>query len=213
MTFADFLKWITGVDGGALAIIMWAVSWGLEEFEWWKALASKIKALIILGAAIVLGLLGVAAGNLPPEVRRALLFAAVLAARAPAGEPPSKKLDATGGIGFSQSVLEVSYAGKPARQIGKVTGLARVALTLEAAGALQPGEILVCPTTAPAWTPLFATAAAVVTDTGGILNHCAVVAREFGIPAVVGTQVGTATIRTGQRITVDGSTGTVTLES
>ncbi len=72
MSFADFLKWVTGVDGGALAIIMWAVSWGLEEFGWWQALASKAKALIILGAAIVLGLLGVAAGNLPPEIVAAI---------------------------------------------------------------------------------------------------------------------------------------------
>ena len=94
---------------------------------------------------------------------------------------------------------------------GKVSGIARVAMTLADATGLQPGEILVCPTTAPPWTPLFATAAAVVTDTGGILSHCAIVAREFGIPAVVGTGVGTQRIRTGQRVTVDGSAGTVTL--
>jgi phosphoenolpyruvate synthase/pyruvate phosphate dikinase len=95
---------------------------------------------------------------------------------------------------------------------GIVTGLARVALTLTEAAALQPGEILVCPTTAPPWTPMFATAAAIVTDTGGILSHCAVVAREYGIPAVVGTGVATSRIRTGQRITVDGAAGTVVLE-
>jgi pyruvate,water dikinase len=95
---------------------------------------------------------------------------------------------------------------------GKVSGIARVAMTLSEATSLQPGEILVCPTTAPPWTPLFATAAAVVTDTGGILSHCAVVAREFGIPAVVGTGVGTQRIRTGQRVTVDGSAGVVSLE-
>ncbi len=95
---------------------------------------------------------------------------------------------------------------------GRVTGLARVARNLAEATALQPGEILVCPTTAPPWTPLFAVASAVVTDTGGILSHCAVVAREYGIPAVVGTGVATKRIRTGQRIAVDGSAGTVTLE-
>jgi pyruvate,water dikinase len=94
-----------------------------------------------------------------------------------------------------------------------VTAPARVALTLADAADLQPGEVLVCPTTAPPWTPLFATAAAVVTDTGGILSHCAVVAREYGIPAVVGTGVATKRIRTGQRVTVDGSAGTVTIEA
>jgi len=96
---------------------------------------------------------------------------------------------------------------------GKVTAIARVAMTLEQAADLQPGEILVCPTTAPPWTPLFATAGAVVTDTGGILSHCAVVAREFGIPAVVGTHVGTSRIKSGQRLTVDGSRGIVTIEA
>jgi pyruvate,water dikinase len=69
--------------------------------------------------------------------------------------------------------------------------------------------VLVAETTAPAWTPLFATAAAVVTDTGGILSHCAVVAREYRIPAVVGTGAATATIRNGQMIEVDGDAGIV----
>lgn len=96
---------------------------------------------------------------------------------------------------------------------GTVTGVARVAMSLEDARALQPGEILVCPTTAPPWTPLFAVAGAVVTDTGGVLSHCAVVAREFGIPAVVGTHVATAMVKTGQRITVDGGAGIVVLNS
>ncbi len=94
---------------------------------------------------------------------------------------------------------------------GTVTGVARVAMTLDDARGLQPGEILVCPTTAPPWTPLFAVAGAVVTDTGGVLSHCAIVAREFGIPAVVGTHVATAMIKTGQRVTVDGGSGIVVL--
>ena len=64
----------------------------------------------------------------------------------------------------------------------------------------------------PPWTPLFAIAAAVVTDHGGILSHTAIVAREYRIPAVVGTKMGTALIRDGQTITVDGSAGTVKLE-
>ena len=64
-------------------------------------------------------------------------------------------------------------------------------------------------TTAPPWTPLFATAAAVVTDTGGVLSHCAVVAREYGIPAVVGVAVATQAIADGQLIEVDGDAGVV----
>ena len=61
----------------------------------------------------------------------------------------------------------------------------------------------------PAWTPLFATVAAVVTDVGGITSHCAVVAREYGIPTVVGTTVATSVIRDGQLLEVDGQAGTV----
>ncbi|MBA2468485.1 MAG: hypothetical protein H0V37_03675 [Chloroflexia bacterium] len=94
---------------------------------------------------------------------------------------------------------------------GEVTGTARVVRTLRDAQALQPGEILVAITTMPPWTPLFAVAAAVVTETGGPLSHCAIVAREYGIPAVVGAPGATSRIATGQRIAVDGGTGIVTL--
>jgi pyruvate,water dikinase len=71
--------------------------------------------------------------------------------------------------------------------------------------------VLVAETTAPPWTPLFATASAIVTDTGGVLSHCAVVAREYGIPAVVGTGAATATIEDGQVVEVDGDAGLVRL--
>ena len=94
---------------------------------------------------------------------------------------------------------------------GVATGPARVARTLEDAKSLVPGEILVALTTMPAWTPLFGVAAAVVTETGGVLSHCAIVAREYGIPAVVGAYGATTAIVTGQRITVDGERGIVTL--
>jgi len=71
----------------------------------------------------------------------------------------------------------------------------------------------VAETTAPPWTPLFATAAAVVTDTGGILSHCAVVAREYRIPAVVGVGSATATLHDGQMVEVDGDAGLVRILS
>jgi phosphohistidine swiveling domain-containing protein len=96
-------------------------------------------------------------------------------------------------------------AGSP----GKVTGPARVIRTLDEADRVQPGDVLVAEFTAPPWTPLFATVSAVVTDAGGILSHCAVVAREYGIPAVVGTGRATATIRDGQMVEVNGDAGLV----
>jgi pyruvate,water dikinase len=99
-----------------------------------------------------------------------------------------------------------------AASAGQTTGTARVILTLDDAGRLNQGEILVCPATMPPWTPLFAIASAVVTDHGGILSHTAIVAREYQIPAVVGTKVGTSLIQDGQTVTVDGTAGTVKLE-
>jgi rifampicin phosphotransferase len=77
---------------------------------------------------------------------------------------------------------------------------------------MRPGDVLVAGTTTPAWTPLFAMASAVVTDIGGPLSHGSIVAREYGIPALMGTGVATHRIKDGQTITVDGSAGTVTLK-
>jgi pyruvate,water dikinase len=101
--------------------------------------------------------------------------------------------------------------GNPASK-GVVRGTARVICDLADGGSLQPGEVLVCVTTAPPWTPLFAIASAVVVDTGGVLSHSAICAREFGIPCVAGTRIGTSTIPDGATITVDGAAGTVTIE-
>src|SRR5205085_12055045 len=94
---------------------------------------------------------------------------------------------------------------------GVAEGGARV--ILEPAGArLSPGEILVAPSTDPGWTPLFLTAAGLVMEMGGAMSHGAVVAREYGIPAVVGVPAATERIADGQQITVDGSAGTVFIE-
>jgi pyruvate,water dikinase len=73
------------------------------------------------------------------------------------------------------------------------------------------GEILVCPITAPSWAPVFAKIGGAVSDIGGIMSHAAIVSREYGLPAVVGTGFGTKNIKTGQRIRVDGNTGIVTV--
>jgi len=83
---------------------------------------------------------------------------------------------------------------------------------LEDASKLADGDILVCRSTSPSWTPLVARSSAVVTDTGGVLAHTAIVAREFGIPCVVGTKNATSLIKDGMTITVDGGEGTVRLE-
>ena len=96
-----------------------------------------------------------------------------------------------------------------ATSTGKVTAPARVLHGPEDFGQMQIGDVLVAGTTTPAWTPLFAMASAVVTDIGGPLSHGSIVAREFGIPAVMGTGVATKRIQNGQMITVDGSAGTV----
>jgi phosphohistidine swiveling domain-containing protein len=102
-----------------------------------------------------------------------------------------------------------ALSGTPA-SAGVVTGIARV--ILDPVGAhLEPGEILVAPSTDPGWTPLFLIAGALVMEMGGANSHGAVVAREYGIPAVVGVPDATVHITTGQRIAVDGSAGTVTV--
>ncbi|HIC88240.1 MAG TPA: hypothetical protein EYP04_02405 [Anaerolineae bacterium] len=92
---------------------------------------------------------------------------------------------------------------------GQATGQARVALNLEEAQALRRGEVLVAPYTNPGWTPLFNLASAIVIEEGGLLSHGAVVAREYGIPAVVRVEKATQMLQTGQLLRVDGATGTV----
>jgi pyruvate,water dikinase len=99
-------------------------------------------------------------------------------------------------------------SGTPASP-GRVTGLVRVVRGPRDFDRLQSGEILVAPLTAPAWTPLFTRAAGIVTDVGSLASHASIIAREYGIPAVVGCGDATARLRTGMRVTVDGSTGNV----
>jgi pyruvate,water dikinase len=95
---------------------------------------------------------------------------------------------------------------------GKVRARACVMRGPEDFGRMQPGDVIVAVITTPAWTPLFARAAAVVTDIGGPLSHSSIVAREYGIPAVLGTGAATRRIQDGQMISVDGTAGTVTLK-
>jgi pyruvate,water dikinase len=108
----------------------------------------------------------------------------------------------------AEPAADGSLPGTPA-SAGTITGIARV--VLDPVGAhLEPGEILVAPSTDPGWTPLFLTAGGLVMEMGGANSHGAVVAREYGIPAVVGVTDATHRITTGQTITVNGATGIVT---
>ena len=94
---------------------------------------------------------------------------------------------------------------------GIVEGTARVVKSVEEIGRLRDGDVLVCQVTNPTWAPIFQKIAAAVSDIGGSMSHAAIVAREFGLPAVVGTGTATSRIRDGQRVRVDGSRGIVTL--
>lgn len=114
------------------------------------------------------------------------------------GRPPDPERD--------QSILN-GIAASP----GRARGAARIVRSPEDFASVQPGDILVCASTTPPWTPLFGLVAGVVTDAGGILSHGAIVAREYGLPAVTGTGNGTARIRQGQVVEVDGDAGTVHL--
>lgn len=100
-----------------------------------------------------------------------------------------------------------------AASAGTVQGPARVIVSLGELGDIQEGEVLVCPVTAPSWAPVFPKIKAAVCDVGGLMSHAAIVAREYGLPAVVGTGIGTKTIETGQLVEVDGTNGVVRILS
>ena len=149
------------------------------------------------------------------QERRAFSRAAARATPPPVLPPSKKKV-----MGFSiEGTIAVDAGSQTGDTLkgagtstGQITAPACVLHGPEDFGDMQPGTILVAKTTTPAWTPLFAMAAAVVTDIGGPLSHGSIVAREYGIPAVMGTGVATRRIRSGQTVTVDGSQGLVFLD-
>lgn len=134
----------------------------------------------------------------------------------PLGEPPDDPMGRAIAKFFGEAPraqVEPNVLRGNAGSPGTVRGPAKVIHSLSEADKLRQGDVLVTGTTAPPWTPLFATVAAVVTDTGGVLSHCAVVAREYRIPAVVGTGAATAWIQDGQLLEVNGSDGVVRIVS
>jgi pyruvate,water dikinase len=196
----------------------------LPKFYAVKAFAAVRRSLLVVGDHLVeLGVLDSAAdvAHLDlAELRAALAggdLRGLVAERRAAYEQESRRRhvprvllsDGTEPEALAESAADGALTGTAA-SAGTVTGVARV--VLDPIGAhLEPGEILVCPSTDPGWTPLFLTAGALVMEMGGAMSHGAVVAREYGIPAVVGVPNATHRITTGQEITVNGAAGTVTL--
>lgn len=122
------------------------------------------------------------------------------------GDPVARAVERARGAG---RIPDDAIVGQPA-SAGRATGPVRLITDPADFATFQPGEVLLARATAPAWTPLFGLAAAVVTDGGALAAHASIVAREYGIPAVVGTGDATHRLVTGQWVTVDGTTGTVT---
>jgi pyruvate,water dikinase len=96
---------------------------------------------------------------------------------------------------------------------GTYTGRVRVVLTEREFDRIEPGDLLVCPVTSPVWSVVFPRIGGLVTDAGGTLSHPAIIAREYGIPAVVDTRNGTTALQDGQLVTVNGDAGIVTVVS
>jgi len=114
--------------------------------------------------------------------------------------------------GFDETAQgDISEIKGFASSAGVVEGPARVLRMLKEIVDIQPGEIIVCPTTNPSWAPVFTNIKAAVTDIGGLTSHAAIVCREYGVPSVTGTGLATSVIKTGDIIKVDGDTGVVTI--
>jgi len=107
--------------------------------------------------------------------------------------------------GPKEGAIIKGHAASP----GSVQGLARIILSVEELDEIKDGEIMVCPITTPSWTPIFSRLKAVVANVGGMMSHAAIVCREYGLPAVMGTGFATQLIKTGQKIKVDGNKGVV----
>ncbi|WP_449062331.1 PEP/pyruvate-binding domain-containing protein [Planomonospora algeriensis] len=204
---------------------------GLREigkFAWLSPLQAARRQLLLIGADLVSRGLLERAGDIMfldlSEVRAAIHdgadHRALVAARRAEYERELRRPAVPGALLSDGTDVEALAPPGPvedgvltgmAGAAGRATGRARV--IRDPAGArIEPGEILVAPTTDPGWTPLFLTAAGLVTETGSPMAHGPTVAREYGIPAVICVRNATREIRTGQLITIDGAAGTVRIE-
>ena len=132
--------------------------------------------------------------------------------------PPALRLVNTAALHWMQLLFPAEETGIAQAQLrgvpgspGRYTGPVRLVRDETEFPKLRPGDVLVCPITSPAWSVLFVQAGAVVTDGGGVLAHTAVIAREYGLPAVLATGAATPRLRDGDRVTVDGTAGVVTI--
>ena len=160
-----------------------------KEIEWRKGVMKKFQEWTPIPAM-----------GIPPEVIQEPFTVVLWGVTNESLSNWSDIADADGDV----SVIK-GFAGSP----GIVEGIARVCRTAKEIGELQEGEILVAPTTSPTWAPAFVKIKACVTDVGGVMSHAAIVCREYGMPAIVGTGSATKIIKSGQTIRVNGSTGEV----
>ncbi|MFC4115167.1 PEP/pyruvate-binding domain-containing protein [Nonomuraea zeae] len=199
----------------------------LPKFVWLIPLVEIRRQMLIIGAALVeRGLLD-EAGDIMflyvSEVQQALDgtdLRGLVAERRQSYRREMRRRNVPGLLLSDGTDVEAALPAPPATEgtltglagaPGQVTGRARVVLS-PANAHIEPGDILIAPTTDPGWTPLFMTAGGLVTETGSPMAHGPTVAREYGIPAVICVRDATREIRTGQLITVDGAAGTVRLE-
>ena len=181
-------------------------------------------ALFDYGNAWAVGTDAIGPIHWPPEIERRRKIIAALAT-----QPPQPALNAPPEVitepftimlwgittesvarwlnGASDKLKLTGMAASP----GRVEGRARVIRSAEELDQIKEGEILVAPVTAPSWAPVFGKIRATVTDIGGMMSHAAIVCREYGLPAVTGTGSASSSIKTGQMLRVDGSTGEVTI--
>ncbi|GGL58891.1 PEP/pyruvate-binding domain-containing protein [Planomonospora parontospora] len=204
---------------------------GLREigkFAWLSPLQAARRQLLLIGADLVSRGLLERAGDVMfldlPEVRAAVHdgadHRALVAARRAEYERELRRPAVPGALLSDGTDVEALAPPGPAEDgvltgmagaAGRATGRARV-IRDPADARIEPGEILVAPTTDPGWTPLFLTTAGLVTETGSPMAHGPTVAREYGIPAVICVRNATHEIKTGQLITIDGAAGTVRIE-
>lgn len=188
----------------------------LNRFEVDQVLADVVQAW-----AIGIAPHGVAQWRREIDERRGIMAALRATPAVPAvGTPPEEVTDplAVMNYGVTTPLVKEWLAGTSSESDG-FTGIAaspgiaegtvRVLTSEEQMAEFQAGEVLVAPITAPSWSAIFSSASAVITDSGGMMSHAAIVCREYGLPAVVGSGYATTKLRTGQRVRVDGSTGRV----